>query len=511
MTSNSYSRTLTDKFDSQGRLRFNLILATDAYKFSHPFAYPKYVTGMYAYQEARTKGQDIMVPVGMQMMLWKTLANAITQADIEEAAEFCKANGTMFNREGWELILKEHKGFIPVRIRTVPEGTPVPSGNVIVTVESADWRCAWVVSYIETFLLRGIWYPTTIATNDRALKLELKRLFVMSGANMDMLVWMINDFGARGVSASEVAEIGGMAHMVNFMGSDTIEGIRAANLYYKCAMASFGVPATEHSIECSFGLTKEGEEEYLKHIIQNLAKPGGIVSIVIDGKDVFRATKRLCQPDFVKLIRECGAKVVLRPDSGDMMEIVPWILEQLAVAFGTKRNSRGFRYLDGPVGVIQGDGIDPQTARMLLSKIVVICQWQADAIVMGSGGGLLQKVNRDTYKFAQKSSAILVDPKIEGGEARIERARADLGISLVEPDGQTWIPIAKDPVTDQGKVSKAGRVSLAKNAVGEFKSYDMDRMVLDGTWGDALVLVYENGQLFNEITLEKIRENAAIS
>lgn len=507
-TDKSYSRTLSSRFDQQGRLRFNLILATDAYKFSHPFAYAKYITGMYAYQEARTKGRDIMVPVGMQMLLYKTLANPITREDIEEAAEFCAANGTLFYREGWERILSEHKGFIPVRIRTVPEGTPVPSGNVILTVESTDWQCAWVVSYIETFLLRGIWYPTTIATNDRSLKIELKKLFEQSGANMDMLIWMMNDFGARGVSAAEVAEIGGMAHLVSFWGSDTIEGIRAANLYYRCAMASYGVPATEHSIECSFGLDEEGEVEYLLHAIKNLAKPGGIVSIVIDGKDMYRATRRLCQPDFVKVIRECGAKVVLRPDSGDMMVTVPWILEELAKAFGTKTNSKGFRYFDGPVGVIQGDGIDPQTARMLISKIVVIGNWQADVIVLGSGGGLLQKVNRDTYKFAQKSSAIRVDETIEGGKERIARA---LPNEVVRAKDGVWLAIAKDPVTDQGKVSKSGRVSLAKNTVtGEFRSYDLDRDTLGVDEVDALVLVYENGVLYNEITLDEMRANAAV-
>jgi nicotinamide phosphoribosyltransferase len=503
---NSYSRRLDKRLLADGRLRFNIILATDAYKFSHPFSYPKYMTGMYAYQEARTKGRDIMVPFGMQMLLWKTLANPITREDIEEAAEFCAANGTLFYREGWERILNECGGMLPVKIRTVREGTPVPSGNVIVTVEAVG-DFFWLASYIETFLLRGIWYPTTIATNDRAFKKELKQLFEISGASMDMLVWMLNDFGARGVPAAEVAEIGGCAHMPSFMGSDTIEGIRAANVYYYEAMASFGVPATEHSIECSFGLDEEGEEEYLEHIITTLARPGGIVSIVIDGKDVYRATRMLCSPKFVELIKNCKAKIVLRPDSGDMMVIVPWILEQLRVAFGVVFNDKGYMKFAANVGVIQGDGIDMLTARSLIGKIVVQ-KYQADVIVLGSGGGLLQKVNRDTYKFAQKASAIRVDASREGGAERIARTvESDV---VLAPDG-AWIAISKDPVTDPGKQSKAGRVSLARNTVtGEFKSYDLDRDTLEADWEDALVTVYDCGVLYNAITLAEVRENVAV-
>lgn len=521
ITPTAYMRRQDNRILPDGRLRFNLILATDAYKFSHPFAYPKYMTGMYAYQEARTKGNDIMVPFGMQMLLWKTLANPISREDIDEAEEFCKANGTMFYKEGWERILAECGGFLPVKIRTVREGTPVPSGNVLVTVEAVG-EFFWLASYIETFLLRGIWYPTTIATNDRAFKKELQQLFKISGASMEMLVWMLNDFGARGVTAAEQAEIGGAAHMVNFMGSDTIEGIRAANMYYYEAMASFGVPATEHSIECSFGLDEEGEEEYLAHVITTLARPGGIVSIVIDGKDVYRATRMLCGQtpsktgiDFVKLIKNCKAKVVLRPDSGDMMVIVPWILEQLRKAFDTVKNEKtGYMKFAYAVGVIQGDGIDMLTARSLIGKIVTL-GYQADVIVLGSGGGLLQKVNRDTYKFAQKSSAIRVDDTIEGGKERLARASANE--IVLAPDG-AWIAISKDPITDPGKQSKAGRVSLAMNADGDYRSYDIDREAdlvapdEEGVehWVDALVTVYDCGQLFNMITLKEVRENAAI-
>jgi nicotinamide phosphoribosyltransferase len=483
----SYSRSLNTRFDAYGRLKPNLILATDIYKFSHSFAYPDNITGMFAYQEARSKN-DIIVPVGMQMLLAKTLANPISMEDIDEADEFCRKNGALFDRTKWEYILSEYQGYLPVTIRTVREGTPVKSGNVIVTVECTDPVVFWLASYIETFLLRGIWYPTTIASNDRAIKIDLANFYRITGAPMEALAWALNDFGARGVTSAEQAEIGGAAHMVSFSGSDTTEGIRAANLYYNCDMAAMAVPATEHSIECSFGLDVEGEEEYLQHVLKNLAKPGGIVSIVIDGRDMYRCAARLCSPKFVKLIKECGAKVVFRPDSGDMMITVPAILKMQAEAFGYVVNEQGYKVINF-VGVIQGDGIDPMSARSLIGKVVAL-GYRADAVVLGSGGGLLQKVNRDTYKFAQKASAILVNGK--------------------------WVGISKDPVTDPGKQSKKGRLQLGYNKIKkEHFSYDIDvpinSLKLDEFFeSELLVLVYDHGTLYNQITLEEVRANAAL-
>lgn len=481
----TYTRPQSRRLTAQGLRKFNLILATDVYKFSHAFAYPERVTGMYSYQEARTKN-DIIVPFGMQMLLMKTLANSITMEDIDDAEAFANKNGGLFPRAKWEYIVTQYGGFLPVVIRTVREGTPVRSGNVIVTVECDDPEVYWIASYIETFLLRGIWYPTTIASMGREMKAEFKRLYEISGANLDMLIWSMNDFGGRGVTCAEQAEIGGGAHMVNFNGSDTVEGQEAVSIYYfDEAPCGFWIPATEHSIECSFGLDEEGEEEYLLHTIKAYGKPNGLLSIVIDGKDVYRATRTLCSPEFVKVIKESGAKVVFRPDSGDMMEIVPWILNEQAKAFGFVINAAGFKVINN-VGVIQGDGIDKLSALSLMGKVVAL-GYSADVFVMGSGGGLLQKVNRDSYKFAMKASAVRIDGK--------------------------WVPIMKDPVTDPGKKSKAGRVSLAKwidqTGPDAYFSYDMDQGLPENAV-DALVTVYDRGILMNRITLAEVRKNAAV-
>lgn len=467
-------------------LGYNPILATDSYKLSHSFAYPDNVKGMSSYIEARTNGKDIIVPFGLQMYLKKYLSQPITLAHIDEAETFAKAHGEPFNRSDWEYIVNTYDGMLPVDIFAIPEGTPIRSGNAIVVIECTDPKVFWLSSYLETAIQRAVWYPTTIASMDYAIKKEIAHFYRISGADMGLLPFALHDFGARGVSSAETAEIGGAAHLVNFMGSDTIEGIRAANYYYNENMAAFSVPATEHSIECSFGSSNEEEEQYLSHVLDTLAKPGGIVSIVIDGYDVFRAAQTLCTKFKDKIIAS-GAKVVFRPDSGDMMEVVPRILEMQEKAFG-------FDYVSAPggtkykkikyVGIIQGDGVDHMSIKSLLGKILVL-GYSADCVIFGSGGALLQKVNRDTFKFAQKASAVLIDGK--------------------------WVGISKKPSSGgEWKVSKAGQLSLFKSKLtGEHVTLDINKPISD-EFENEMILVYSYGQVVNTSTLAQVRERAKI-
>jgi nicotinamide phosphoribosyltransferase len=430
------------------------------------------------------------------MWMKKFLTQQVTLAHIDEAESFAKMHGEPFNRQAWEKIVNVYDGYLPVTIRAVPEGTPVRSGNALVTIECVDEDLFWLSSYLETSLQRGFWYPTTIASMDYEIKNSLKRSYENTGADMGLLPFALHDFGGRGVTCAEQAEIGGAAHLVNFMGSDTIEGVRAANYYYGVTggMAAFSVPATEHSVQCSFSLndeTGEGDLEYLRHQIKNLAKPGGIVSIVIDGYDVYRAAELLCTVLKDDIIAS-GAKVVFRPDSGDMMEVVPRILRIQELAFGSVVNAKGFKKIN-TVGIIQGDGVDHLAITCLLGNLQAM-GYAADNVVFGSGGALLQKVNRDTFKFAQKASAVLVK-------------------TYNEPDvpcmGYTvdWVGIAKNPVTDPGKRSKKGCITLAKSKLtGEYMTVPIESIGLD--FDDAMQTVYQNGKILVNWTLDEVRTRA---
>jgi nicotinamide phosphoribosyltransferase len=477
-------------YDQPNQLKISLICRIDSYKFSHPFAYPDGIKGMTSYGEARVKPDVVIIPFGMQLLLKRYLTQRITMADIDAAEAFSEAHfgRKLFARKQWEKVVHVYDGFLPLIIRAVPEGTPIRGGQPIYTVTVLDEDLFWLSAGFETLIQRGIWYPTTIATNDYNIKGKIKQYYINTGADMGLLPFALHDFGGRGVTSAETAEIGGAAHLVNFMGSDTVEGVLTANFYYKEAMAGFSVYATEHSIQCSFGGGTEDAIAYIRKQLQSAKDLGvQIISIVLDGYDVYREAE-LCCTILKDDIIASGVKVVFRPDSGDMMEVVPRILHLQDAAFGHTLTEKGYKKINN-VGVIQGDGVDHHAITNLLGRITVIDGYSADCVVFGSGGALLQKVNRDTYKFAQKASAILVED--ENGK-------------------EYWKGIAKDPVTDAGKKSKEGVLTLVRSKMNnELMPARLDQGPLDSEWEDVMQLVYFKGQLYNETTFAEVRARAA--
>ena len=457
----------------------SLICRIDSYKFSHPFAYPDGIEGMTSYGEARISESDVVVPFGMQMLTKRYLNQTITMKDVDDAEQFSinHFGRKLFARQEWEKVVNVYDGKLPLIIRSVPEGTVMRGGQPIYTTTVLDKDLFWMSAGFETLIQRGIWYPTTIATRDYVIKQKIESFYDLTGANKELLPFSYHDFGGRGVTSGESAEIGGAAHLVNFMGSDTVEGILAANFFYNEPMAGFSVYATEHSIQCSFGSTEANAVSYLRKQLSN-AVEGTVVSIVIDGYDVYRECNILCTVLKDEIINS-KAKVVFRPDSGDMMEVVPRLLDMQAAAFGTTLTDTGHKQINN-VGVIQGDGVCHETIVQLLT-LVTNLGYSADTVIFGSGGALLQKVDRDTLKFAQKACAILVDGK--------------------------WKGIAKDPITDSGKKSKYGVLSLARNIkTNKLETIRLDENVSD-EYEDIMKIVYYKGKLYNEIPFSEVRSN----
>ena len=140
----------------------NLILNTDSYKASHWLQYPPGMDGMFSYVESRGGLYDRTVFFGLQSILKEYLTHRVTDAQIDEASALFGTHGEPFNESGWRHIARELGGRLPVSIRAVPEGSVVPTHNVLATVEATDPQSFWIASYIETLLLR-LWYPTTVA------------------------------------------------------------------------------------------------------------------------------------------------------------------------------------------------------------------------------------------------------------------------------------------------------------------------------------------------------------
>lgn len=449
----------------------NIILNTDSYKVSMFKQYPVNTTGVYSYIESRGGRYDQTVFFGLQAFIKEYLLEPITQADIDVADEILTAHGEPFNRDGWEYILRVHKGFLPVVIRAVPEGTVVPVKNVLATIENTDPKCFWLTTWLETALLRAIWYPTTVATQSYTIKRVILDYLEKTGdpAGID---FKLHDFGARGVSSMESAGIGGAAHLVNFMGTDTVSGVLYAREYYNAGVAGFSIPAAEHSTITSWG--RSGELDAYANMLTQFAKPGSIVAVVSDSYDIYNAASNLWGEALRQRVVNSGATVVIRPDSGDPVAVNKELVQILDSKFGSTVNAKGFKVLNN-VRLIQGDGVNELTIRSILGAFMAL-GYSADNIAFGMGGALLQQVDRDTQKFAMKCSAAEVN-----------------GV---------WIPVQKDPVTDSGKKSKAGRVTLLKNQDGTFYSGVED-------WTpSALVEVFRDGKLVTEYTFDQVRANA---
>ncbi len=451
----------------------NLILDTDSYKTSHWLQYPPGTEGMYSYFESRGGKYPYTLFFGLQYLLREYLAGqVVTVEDVYEAGNILPKHGVPFNLQGWLRLVSRHDGRLPIRIKAVPEGTIVPTHNILMSVESTDPECFWVVGWLETMLVR-LWYPTTVATQSHAIKRMILRFLQETADDPPAeLPFKLHDFGARGASCREAAGVGGMSHLVNFMGSDTIEGLLFARRYYDEPMAAFSIPAAEHSTITAWG--REGELDAYRNMVRQFAAPGKIVACVSDSYDIFHAVEKFWGEALRDEVERSGATIVIRPDSGDPATVVCKCLEILERKVGMKTNSRGYKVLPPYFRLIQGDGVNEDSIRQILQEMKDR-SYSTSNIAFGMGGALLQKVDRDTQRFAFKCSEVIRDGKP--------------------------VQVYKDPVTDAGKRSKSGRLSLLRSGIF-FTTVDGVKE------DDALVPVFENGAILKNYTLAEVRKNS---
>lgn len=461
------------------------ILDTDSYKLSHWPQYPPNTTGMYSYLESRGGKGDKTLFFCLQYNMKKYLSTPITMEMVEEANAFSLLHGEPFNYEGWKYIVNELGGKLPVRIKAVPEGMIIPKSNVLLTVESTDSKCFWVTSWLETMLVR-LWYPITVATNSHNIK-DVIEFYMEKTADYTEtdLMFKLQDFGSRGASSQESAGIGGMAHLVNFLGSDTIAGIYYANKYYGSEMAGYSIPASEHSTMTMWG--QDREIDAYRNMIKQYGN-GNIFACVSDSYDVYNATEKMWGDELKAEVLNMNATLVVRPDSGDPVKVPVELVQILDTKYGHTINSKGYKVLN-KVSVIQGDGIDINEVEEILNSLEQL-GYAASNMTFGMGGGLLQKnMDRDTHRFAFKCSWALVDGKS--------------------------VDVQKKPVTDTGKLSKKGKLKLAY--IFDCNSVDKENVMKvktvaedEGYSNDLLELVYENGVILKEYTFEEVRNNTKI-
>ena len=463
----------------------SLVTRTDSYKFSQWMQYPEGTTHVSSYIESRG-GEDKSVFFGLQAFIKDYLLTPITMADVNRAEKIVTAHGLPFNRAGWEIIVNEYNGLLPLEIEAVPEGTVMETRNVQVQVVNTDPRLFWLTSYIETILLRGVWYPSTVATKSRKMKVLIAKALQETSdvPVMDQIMFKLHDFGARGASSGETAVLGGMGHLVNFMGTDTFEALEGVMAYYNTdEVVGFSIPASEHSTITSWG--RENEVNAYENMIDKFAGPGKLYACVSDSFDIYAATRDLWGGVLKDKVIASGGTLVVRPDSGDPETVPVEVIEILAERFGFTVNSKGYKVLPPYVRVIQGDGINENSLPKILENLKA-AGFSADNIAFGMGGGLLQAWNRDSLKYAMKASALRIN---EG----------------------KWIGFSKDPVTDKGKKSKEGRLGLVYECgIGSCSFHTVSEEVANRK-KNLLRTVFRNGELLVEDTFAEIRERAKLS
>ncbi len=473
---------------------------TDSYKVSHRPQYPAGTEAVSSYLESRNSmwrstsslapvGYDGGVFFGLQYFLKEYMSKPITKYDVDEDQELSIDHGLPFNREPWDILVREHGGRFPVAIEALPEGTVVPAGVPLVQMRNTDPRMYHLNSHLETRMLSAVWYGSTVATLSREIKRICRQYLLQTDGTekaLDAMVigFFLNDFGSRGVSSQESAQLGGAAHLVNFIGTDNKVSLYMLKKYYNERMAGYSIPAAEHSTITSWG--KEREVDAYRNMLTTFGDTNKLIAVVSDSYDIYNAVSNIwggVLKDEVIAYGAKGGRLVVRPDSGVPEKVVPQILDLLGAKFGYTTNAKGYKVLPPYIGVIQGDGINYESIKRILAALVN-AKWAVSNIVFGMGGALLQQVNRDTMGFAMKASAIEID-----------------GI---------WHDVFKDPVTDTGKKSKRGRQAvfyrdhvgyIAAN-IGETPESDLPNNLLVPTW--------RNGRLLQDHTLAAIRERAAL-
>ena len=460
-------------------LRINPVFRTDSYKLSHWFQYPPDTEHVYSYLMSRGGFWKHTLFFGLRYILKAYFEGVVfSERDIFEAAAKSHAHfgsDKVFNYCGWMRLLEKHGGRLPLRVRAVPEGTVVPVKHPIMTIENTDREFPWLTNWAGTILLH-VWYPTTVSTLSFEVRQAIGNDLVRTGTP-SLLDFKLHDFGYRGVSSLETSAIGGAAHLVNFLGTDTTSALELCEQFYDCPMAGFSIPAMEHSTVTAWG--EDNEQEAYANMLDRA--PTSLIACVIDSYDTHRAVAEIFGGALREKVLRREGTVVLRPDSGDPCIVIEDIFNTVAEKFGFETNSKGWKVMPPQVRLIQGDGVNYQNILRINSHLTR-AGWSMDNWGYGMGGALLQQQNRDTMRFAIKCSAI-------------------------KRDGSTWEEVRKLVATDPSKASIGGRFDLLRFPDGEVETVQTDDWDPRTAIGcqNMLETVFEDGEVKRHQTLEQVR------
>lgn len=496
-----YENSTANSINSEGRQRMyelqssedDILWLTDSYKPTHWLQLPDNTTEIEAYFESRGGKTKDTVFFGLQAILKKYfVGQQVHASSVNEMRDFCREHfmgHDYFNYKGWMHIAEEHGGRLPLEISAVPEGSVIPTGNILMKYkntcqhDSADRsirKCAWLTTYMESLGVH-VWFPSSVATLTREFKKAISHYVLLSGGKPSDVEFMLQNFNFRGSQVVDAARVSGSAHLLNFMGTDTMVGIRQLMKYYGVRkMPGFSVFATEHSCICAYGQTNEAEATGYRRFI-NAADDDAIVAVVSDYRDIAYAVDHIWGETLRDEVKARKGKLVIRPDSGHPPTIVRQCINTLGQRFGFTTNSEGYRELLN-VGLLQGDGVNLDMVHDIYMPIVAE-KWAATNVALGAGIGICD-VNRDTWKYKFMESSVVIDGQ-----------RHD---------------VFKAPKTDSGKRSKKGRLVLIKTSEGYRTVQEDDLGVGDPLKQNNLRPVFRDGDLLVDEHFDDIRPRAAL-
>lgn len=455
----------------------------DAYKLGHMSQYPDDTEFVYSVLQLRSDRYFSETPiVGLQYLIKEYLMQPINKDDIASLIAETKMMGVYHPETESKLLALADLGHLPLEIKALPEGSVVGMPNAVCTIQNTVAGFHWVVGFVETLLLK--WW-SALATGACSLKYRriTDKYFAETSDNAFLAPFAVHDFGSRGCMCPESASFTGMAHALNFDGSDTIVATPLIRKYYSAeGMVICSVPASEHSVMCSYG--REDEIKAFEHMLHTY--PTGIVSIVSDTYNWYNVMDNMVYDLKEKILARDG-KTVFRPDSGNPYDIIcgEMPIKGLSMEYGAKQiggiraldkafghtvNSKGYKVLDSHVGLIYGDGMYIERYEKTMETLKEL-GYSAENLVIGVGG-ILRNHTRDTLGGAFKATCVCRN-----------------GV---------WTPIMKDPITDQGKKSYKGFVSVIKED-GQYKTVE------GGHPQDLLQTVFKDGQLVKDFTWQEVK------
>jgi len=379
----------------------NIILNTDSCKISTFKPKNENINDSYFYVESRGGKYNSTMLFGLQSFIKEYLLEPITRKDIDYAYSVFKLAKRPFNKEDWQYILNQHNGYLPLIIRSVEEGTVIPVDNILLTIESSDPKCTWLIPWLESSLLRAIWYPSTVATQSWYIRQIILHYLEVTG-DPRLIDFKLYNFGTYGISSMESTSIGGAAHLVNFMGTDNIAGVLHACEYYNANISDFVVAPMEHSNSTQGYSSNETVPDCTVVWPDSGVRP--LTISVSSSYHIPDAIDRLSQENIRTEIKKHGALVVILPGSGDPEMVSLKLLHLLHKKFGANANEKGFFVLNN-IRLAHNNNMSDRTIRNVLGSFAAH-GYSADNIIFGVSGTLFQQMDRNTQKFTISSTTL---------------------------------------------------------------------------------------------------------